>query len=80
MLAAAASALAVENVVTATNEEFLKSIAYSSVLSVVKQCEGKRNEDELLLRGNSGSETNGKQKRRFRNEGRMTKEQYEQRI
>ena len=82
VLAAAASASEVENVATATNEEFLKSISYSSVSSVVKHCEGKRNGEELSLRGNLGSATNGRQKGKFqqgfRKGGRMTRDQYEQ--
>lgn len=79
VLAAEASASDIKNVATATNEQFFKSISYSSVDSVVKQCDGKRHDEGNLLRGNIGSATSGRFNGYYkhRNKYKMTKELYE---
>lgn len=81
VLAAAASSSAVEDVATATNEQFLKSISYSAVASVVKQCEGKRVQEDDYLKGNNCFATNRfNENNKFKNRNKFTREQYEKRI
>lgn len=79
VLAAAASASDVQDVATATNEQFLNSITYGSVAYVVKQCVGKQNNDVRYLKANLGFATGRRQNatHTHNNRHRMTKKQYE---
>lgn len=76
VLASAASSSDFEDSATTSNEEFLTSISYSSVASVVKQCEGRKGRE---LQGNLVTPGGGYQN--YNRSGnfsrRMTKKQYE---
>lgn len=65
VLASAASESEVENVATATNEKFLKSILYSSVAFIIRQCEGRTDYEESSFMMNLGTTIIGRMNGRF---------------
>lgn len=60
VLAAAASRSNIENVSTATNEQFLQFISYCALGPVFKQCEGNRIGDDNALNRNNGHATHSR--------------------
>lgn len=78
VLGVAGYASNVADVATATNEQLIQAISYSSVASVVKQCEGKRL-TESHLTANQGLATSGIHDNKYKkhNRTRMAKEHYE---